>query len=193
MMWVAGALAVTTMLSAQSEFPSWPIRRAPPEYQALISRGDLIVVSMQDAVLRELGDAIAKGGPEGAIGFCHLDATFMAQGLSRYEGIAAGRTSDRLRNPTNGPRPWAAPLVRAHAGERARDVEGFVVDLGDKVGLLRPISHRASCNGCHGPAEAVSPGVKAILADRYPADRALGFKEGEVRGWFWVELSKPKR
>jgi hypothetical protein len=80
--------------------------------------------------------------------------------------------------------------VRAHAGERARDVDGFVVDLGDRIGLLRPISHRPMCNGCHGPADKVSPGVKAVLADRYPVDRALGFAEGEIRGWFWVEVRK---
>ena len=77
-----------------------------------------------------------------------LDATFLAQRLARYDGVAAGRTSDRLRNPTNAPPPWAAALVRAHAGERARDVDGFVVELGDKIGLLRPISHQPMCRGC---------------------------------------------
>lgn len=189
----AAVLALTGSMWAQSDFKSWPVRQAPPEYHPFISRGDLIVVSLQDAVLRELDDAMTKGGAEGAMGFCHLDATFMAQRLARYEGIAAGRTSDRLRNPTNAPRPWAAALVRAHAGERARSVDGFVVDLGDKIGLLRPISHRPSCNGCHGSAETISAGVKTLLADRYPVDRALGFTEGEIRGWFWVEVSKAVR
>jgi Protein of unknown function (DUF3365) len=189
----AAALTMATTLWAQASFKSWPIHQAPPEYRALISRGDLIVVSLQDAVLRELQDALSKSGAEGAIAFCHLDATFTAQRLARHDGIAAGRTSDRLRNPTNAPRPWAADLVRAHAGERARSVDGFVVDLGDKVGLLRPISHRPMCNGCHGPVEGVSAGVKAVLADRYPVDRAIGFTEGEIRGWFWVEVAKSPR
>lgn len=186
----AAVLALTVTVWAQSEFKSWPTRQAPPEYSSQISRGDLIIVSLQDAVLRELQDALSKKGPDGAIALCHLDATFTAQRLARYEGVAAGRTSDRLRNPTNAPRPWAAALVRDHAGKRARDVDGFVVDLGDKIGLLRPISHRAMCNGCHGPAETVSAGVKSVLADRYPVDRALGFTEGEIRGWFWVEVRK---
>jgi len=35
--------------------------------------------------------------------------------------------------------------------------------------------------------------VKAELAERYPADRAVGFTEGELRGWFWLELRKPGR
>ena len=29
--------------------------------------------------------------------------------------------------------------------------------------------------------------------ERYPRDRAVGFTNGEIRGWFWVELSKPER
>jgi hypothetical protein len=56
---------------------------------------------MQDAVLRELNDALARRGPAGAINFCDLDATVPTQRVGREEGIAAGRTSHRLRNPTH--------------------------------------------------------------------------------------------
>ena len=189
----AAAVAMTTSLWAQAEFKSWPIDQAPPEYRAVISRADLIVVSMHDAVLRQLQEALSNAGVDGAIRSCHLDATLLEQRLAKGEAIAAGRTSDWLRNPTNAPRPWAAALVRAHAGEQARSVNGFVVDLGDKLGVLRPIAERSMCAGCHGPADAVSAGVKAVLADRYPVDRALGFKEGEIRGWFWVEMAKQPR
>jgi len=188
---VAGsALALVASAAAQFEVKSWPVRQAPPQYQALVVRGDHVVVSLRDAMLRELQDALTKGGTEGAMAFCHLDATFLAQRLARYDGVAAGRTSDRLRNPTNAPPPWAAALVRAHAGERARDVDGFVVELGDKIGLLRPIAHQPMCRGCHGSPDTVAAGVKAVLADRYPVDRALGFTDGEIRGWFWVEVRK---
>jgi hypothetical protein len=65
-------------------------------------------------------------------------------------------------------------------------VEGFAVDLGDKIGVLRPIVERPICAGCHGPL--LAPGVKTALLDRYLADKAVGFAEGEIRGWFWVEM-----
>jgi hypothetical protein len=175
---------------AQTQFPTWPASEAPAELRPAISRADLVIVGMQDSVLRELNDALSRGGPGTAIASCHLDATVVAQRLARTDGIAAGRTSDRLRNPSNLPRPWAAALVQANAGKQARSVEGFAVDLGDKVGVLRPIAERAMCAGCHGPSEALSPAVRSVLADRYPVDRAVGFKEGEIRGWFWVEMPK---
>jgi hypothetical protein len=183
-------LTVTVALGAQPQFTSWPTSQAPPEFRPAISRADLIIVAMHDSVLRELTDALDRGGPGGAMSFCHLDSAYLAQRVGKTEGIAAGRTSDRLRNPTNAPRPWAAALVQANAGKQARGVEGFAVDLGDKVGVLRPIAERAMCDGCHGPADRFIPAVKTALVDRYPVDRAVGFKDGEIRGWFWVEIPK---
>jgi Protein of unknown function (DUF3365) len=184
---------MTTTVGAQIEFKSWPLSQAPAELRFPISRADLVVVAMQDAMLRELHDALARGGPAGAINFCHLEATAITQRVGREEGIAAGRTSDRLRNPTNAPRPWAAPFVNAYAGRPARSIEGFAVDLGDKVGVLRPMVERPMCGGCHGSEDRVAPGVKLVLRDRYPADRAVGFTDGEIRGWFWVEIPKRLR
>ena len=186
---LAGVILTGTPV-AQTPPPSWPIAEAPDELRAVVPRADLIVVSMHDAVLRELTSALARGGPGSAIGFCHLDATYVSQRIGKDAGIAAGRTSDRLRNPTNAPRSWAAPLVKANAGRQAKSVEGFVVDLGSHVGVLRPIAERPVCAGCHGPADKLNPEVLRVLADRYPVDRAVGFRDGEIRGWFWVEMPK---
>jgi hypothetical protein len=131
-----------------------------------------------------------RGGAEGAVRVCHLEAASVAQQVARKQGIAAGRTSHRLRNPTNAPRSWAAPIVASHAGKPIAGVDGVVVDLGDRIGLLRPIGFRATCAGCHGPREQLAPAVVKELGERYPNDQAVGFKEGDIRGWFWVELPK---
>lgn len=87
-------------LQAQSDLPAgtWRIANAPAELGALISRGDLIVVSMQDALLRELTSALAQGGPAFAIQSCHIDVIGVTQRIGRQAGVAAGRTSNRLRN-----------------------------------------------------------------------------------------------
>ena len=189
---LAAGLALSGRPAAQTSAPSWPIGEAPAELRAVVPRADLIVVSMQDSVLRELTGALSRGGPGSAVSFCHLDATYLSQRIGKESGIAAGRTSDRLRNPTNAPRPWAAPLVKANAGRQANGVDGFVVDLGNRVGVLRPIAQRPVCAACHGPVDKLNPQVLRVLADRYPADRAVGFREGEIRGWFWVEMPKPQ-
>jgi len=33
--------------------------------------------------------------------------------------------------------------------------------------------------------------VRRELERRYPADRAIGFAAGDIRGCYWVELPKP--
>jgi Protein of unknown function (DUF3365) len=172
---------------------SWPIHDAPAEWRQVISRADVLIVAMQDSLLQQLHDKLAQGGPAVAFGACHIDTALLTHRIARGEGIAAGVTSDRVRNPTNRPRGWAAGLVAAHAGRRSRDVEGFAVDLGDRVGLLRPMVQQHTCAGCHGPVEQLSPTVRKLLAERYPNDRAIGFDEGEIRAWFWVEMPKPGR
>jgi hypothetical protein len=60
------------------------------------------------------------------------------------------------------------------------------------VGVLRPIAQRPICANCHGPADSISPAVRHLLTERYPVDRAVGFADGEIRGWFWVEMPKPR-
>lgn len=184
-------VALAHAFGAQAPLPRpVPIAEARAELRGPISRADIMIAALQDALLRELNHALEKGGPASAIDACHIDVTAAAQRLGRTQGIAAGWTSDRLRNPTNIPQAWAAATIKQHAGRRARDVEGFAVDLGEHVGVLRPIEERRMCTGCHGPEAQVGSAVRSVLTERYPADRALGFQTGEIRGWFWVEMPK---
>jgi hypothetical protein len=187
---LAAAALLSTAVTAQIEFKSWPLNQAPAELRPATSRADLVIVEMHGTVLRELSDALARRGPTGGFGFCHLDATAIIQRMNAIGGTVAGRTSDRLRNPANAPRAWAAPLVAAHAGQRAASVEGFAVDLGDRVGVLRPMVEQAMCGNCHGTQKQLAPGVDMVRRQRYPADRAVGFRDGDIRGWYWVEMPK---
>jgi hypothetical protein len=187
-------LVLVSSIAAQvgSARPSWPIKAVPAEWRALVSRADVIIVAMHDSLLRQLhGKLTEGGGPAAALGACHIDTTSLIRRVGRYEGIAAGLTSDRVRNSTNKPRDWAAPLVAEYAGREARDVDGFAVDLGNRIGVLRPLMEQNSCVNCHGPLERISPAVRTLIAERYPADRAMGFAEGQIRGWYWVEMPKP--
>jgi hypothetical protein len=117
-----GALLFATTLQGQSALPpeTWPASHAPAQIRYYVSRADLIILSMHDALRRELTDALDQGGPGFAINSCHVEVTGAIQRIGRHEGVAAGRTSDRLRNPTNIPPKWAASLVSANAGRRAR-------------------------------------------------------------------------
>ena len=183
-------LSAAGRLQTPGDWLTYPIASAPAELRPAVQRADLVIAGLQEAVLSELVRELARGGPSGAIKSCHLDANAAAARTARNADVAVGRTSDRLRNPGNAPRPWAAPIVERYAGRRAAGIDGFAVDLGDRVGVMRPITQRRLCTNCHGPTDELDPRVRSELQARYPDDRAVGFKEGEVRGWFWVEVPK---
>lgn len=190
---MALSLAIAgTHRQAVAEWPTYPIKQAPAAWQPAIQHGDLVILSIQNATSSELTRALTEGGPGDAIKVCHLSAATLIQRIGREEGIAAGRTSARLRTPSNAPKPWAAPIVKKYADAKAVDVDGFAVDLGDRVGLMRPIAHRAVCAACHGTEDKLSPLVREELKDRYVVDRATGFRDGDLRGWIWVEVPKPR-
>lgn len=162
--------------------------QVPPALAPALWRAEAATKALQQRLSRRLLEEMADG--PSAVQVCREEAPAIAADVSTMQGLSVGRTSHRLRNPANAPRPWAAPFVAAAAGRQAADVQAVAVDLGDRVGYLRPIGLAGGCLKCHGPAEGLSPGVKAALAASYPRDRATGFAEGELRGWFWAEVMK---
>jgi hypothetical protein len=104
--------------------------------------------------------------------------------------VKVGRTSARLRNPRNAPPAWAREYVASTDGRKAADVAPLAFDLGDRVGLLRPIEIRARCLACHAARETLDPSTRAWLRSGYPQDRALGYALGDLRGFWWAEAAK---
>ena len=183
-LWIGASRA-----QSRQEWPTYPLGQAPAELQPAIRRGELVILAIQTATSKELASALSGGPPE-AVRVCHLSATALIYRLRRDEGIAAGRTAARVRMPANAPRPWASPIVTRYANAKAASFDGFAVDLGDKVGVMQPVAHRPVCSPCHGVEEKLDPRVREELKDRYPADHATGFKDGDLRGWIWVEVPK---
>jgi hypothetical protein len=46
----------------------------------------------------------------------------------------------------------------------------------------------AACLKCHG--ESISPEINTMIQKQYPNDKAIGFKEGELRGVIVAEIQK---
>lgn len=150
------------------------------------AKADAAREALYGRLMARLTEEMAKGGPVGAVAVCREQAHPIAMEVAKAEGVAIGRTSHRLRNPMNAPPDWATGFV---AAERATPA---LVRAGDgRLGVLTPIRLRANCLACHGDPKAMDPKVVEALAAGYPRDRATGFKEGDLRGWFWVEVPKP--
>jgi hypothetical protein len=184
------ALALSTILAAPATPTAVPITDAPAAWGPAVVKAHEAGRAFQKALQLRLGEAMKLGGPTAAIDACATDAARIAAETSAAWGVKLGRTSDRLRNPANAPPGWTRGALEAAVGRKGADILPAAVDLGAKVGLLLPITAGPGCLGCHGPAASIQPKVKEAIAARYPGDRAVGYSEGDFRGFLWVETAK---
>ena len=127
--------------------------------------------------------AIETDGPSAAINVCRCEAPQVAKRISKQHGVEIGRTSFRLRNAKNTPPAWARALVDAEVGENA-----YASGSDGRLGVLLPIRLQNPCLTCHGDAAAIAEDVRAEIERWYPDDEAMGFKQGDLCGYFWIEV-----
>jgi len=136
---------------------------------------------------KELQGALSAGlsqGPDEAIGVCKTKAPEIAESLST-DGVRMGRTSHKLRNPSNTAPEWVGPILAAYLSDPASRQPREVALRDGRIGYAEPIMIKSVCLTCHG--ERVRAEVAAKIAEHYPKDKATGFKTGDLRGLFWVE------
>jgi hypothetical protein len=185
-----GVLAAAVVLAA-----AWSVRAmagAPGQalYPAETARAEQAMNELQTALLAKLRSAMEAGGPAAAVEVCRTEARTIAEAVALKQGIELGRTSHLVRNTANAPRPWARAIVEGGAGAKAAAEQIRVVDLGERVGVLRPIGTADMCTRCHGAPSDVKRNLGEALTAAYPQDRAVGFAAGDLRGWFWAEVPK---
>jgi hypothetical protein len=179
-----------------------PPARAAPEVFALesvpdalrptVEKAEAAMRRLQSMLLDHLARELNSGGIVAALETCSVEAPVLASQVAQEQGVAVGRTSHRLRNRANAPRPWVERFVTEGAGRKYEELRPQVVDLGDRVGLVRPIPMLGMCVKCHGRREEIVPEARDAIRRLYPNDRAVDFSVGELRGWLWAEVPKPK-
>lgn len=141
----------------------------------------------KDALFNELSTRLlatmSNGGPAKAIEVCSKLAPKLAKDVGEQHQVSIGRTAIRLRNENNRPPTWAEPLLKDLPNKPVvQDLEN------GRTGVLFPILLKVQCLTCHGPDDKIASDIRTELARLYPNDKATGFQEGDLRGWFWVEV-----
>lgn len=167
----------------QAHYTPITVPTRDPATEARVQRALAARDALGKALLGELQGVIQARGPEAAIEVCHDRAGVLAREVAAREGVAIGRTSFRRRTPDNAPPAWAAELVEARAAEAV-----YLRRDDGALAALLPIQLQPVCVTCHGLPEEIPPTVRAALARTYPLDQATGFRVGDLRGWFWVEV-----
>lgn len=185
---LVGFLLVSSLALAAEPPRALPPEEVPARLAPAVARGEAAMDAFRGRLFARLNELIVEGGPANAIRVCRSEAPVLARELGAAHRVELGRTSLRLRNQGNAPRAWMVAHLEATRGQQPGDVKQAVFDLGDRVGILRPITVMQACTRCHGAAEVFEPEVTAELGRLYPADRATGFTRGDLRGFLWAEV-----
>jgi hypothetical protein len=194
---VAGVALIATVLAAG-------LNRAEPQADAqdvarARERADAAAAMLTGRLMNELAEALKQGGPVNAVRVCGEIAQEVTRALGNENELVLKRTSLKTRNPANAPddfeRAWLERAEAALAAQRTAEAV-YEVRAAPRGGLelryLRPIIFPGGlCTQCHGLPEEIEPEVRELLQQRYPADRATGFRPGDLRGAISVRVALP--
>ncbi len=175
-------LVTVLMASACRNEPAEP--RAPTVPDDVAPRAAAVLKPFKEGLKAALLAGMEEG-LEHAMSVCRMQAPVLAAAAGGA-GVRVGRTSHKLRNPANAPEPWMRPWLDAYLDDAAERMPHAVRLDAETAGYVEPIYMVPICLTCHG--EAIADTLQAQIDESYLYDRAVGFRDGQFRGLFWVTL-----
>jgi len=170
---------------------SSPAITAKTKQTEIAEASSRFIQRFQSALKGELMAGMKAGGPVGALDICKMEAPKIAAAHA-HSGWSIKRVSDRNRNPQNLPDSIEADILdRFIEGKATPAAFGRWVRPDSLYQYYAPIVTGKLCLNCHGDAASLASGVPEKLKELYPDDRAVGYKEGDIRGLFVVEVKWP--
>ncbi len=151
-----------------------------------VEEGKKTLMPFKKELMGTLMSKMKKEGPVAALETCHLKAMPITK-KHASKVVAMGRTSHKVRNPKNAPKDWVKPYLSEFKSGTRKEALTIKLENGH-TGYLEPIYLQAKCLVCHG-AKVAKP-IEDALKEKYPSDQARGFKVGDFRGLFWLEVAK---
>lgn len=184
---------------SKSRAPETPTTSAPPatlsaEAQlAAFHRGKAIVAETFSLLSSNLQTAIQQGGVSNALPFCSLAASPLTAGMAGKHGVAIRRITHKPRNPAD--RADTTELAILQQFETALTGTNLPPPLvtnltASTATFFAPIIlNHELCLKCHGePGKDISAVNSAVIRRLYPQDEATGFKLGQLRGAWRIEI-----
>ena len=166
-----------------------------PDSSFYIDSAKLLAQDAQQLLLSTLMTQIAAVGFEGAVPFCHEQALTLTKSVVHDQHIGIKRISLKNRNPANSAEDADKNvLISMEEAAQAGNLKGPVFDArGDEYIVYVPILlGMPVCLGCHGnPDGDIAPATLDAIAQKYPADKAIGYKTGDFRGAWRISFVKP--
>ncbi|GAB4116611.1 MAG: DUF3365 domain-containing protein [Acidobacteriota bacterium] len=190
------AWVVLRLVPANEEAEGELLEVTPAEREFISQTGRGIASALMERLGGELQAALREGGPVHAISICSERALPLTAEITQaHEGVSVKRVTSRYRNPANAPDPMEQLALQAFetAAAEGSPLPGPLVQKlrrndGTVYRYYQPLRAATLCLTCHGAPEQMPETLKAAIRERYPEDRAVGYKEGDFRGAIRVEF-----
>ncbi|MBN8650389.1 MAG: DUF3365 domain-containing protein [Cytophagales bacterium] len=150
-----------------------------------ISRGNVIAKLSFETLSGELQKALQNGGIDSALRYCNLRAYPITDSLSLVHQASIKRVSTKVRNPRNKADELATFMAKGFGIDvsEGKAITPKLVLKDDSVLFFKPIITQPLCLTCHGtPGKEVSFSTDSTIQKLYARDKAVGYKNNEVRG-----------
>lgn len=182
--------SLSAMAMSSSDKVASNVELSPEATEANLNEARSLMKAFGGELKPELQKAMKEGGPVHAVGFCHSKAPQIALDLAEKSGWTVTRVSLKPRGAMANPDAWETQVLNNFEklkaeGQPVQKMEfSEVVHVGDeaKFRYMKPLPTGEVCLKCHG-ANVAEP-IKAAIAKFYPDDKAMGYKQGDIRGAF---------
>ena len=157
-------------------------------------KGQEIVQATFKTLSSKLKAALNEGGVKEAAQYCNLVALPITDSLSTLHKVKIKRTSLQLRNPENKPSKDELEVMERYkiSSENKLEFNPLVRHMDNNVvKYYAPIKTMPLCLTCHGTVgEELTKENYEMLAELYPEDKAIGYKDGDLRGIWSIEMER---
>jgi len=161
-----------------------------------LQRGKAIAAETFGLLSSNLQSAIQQGGLSNALPFCSLAASPLTAGMAEKHGVTLRRVTHKPRNPAGRASDVELTILKSFetalaAGNFTNPPPPLATNLieGQATFFAPIVLNNALCLKCHGePGMDISAENLAIIQQHYPQDEATGFKLGQLRGAWRIDI-----
>ena len=142
-----------------------------------------------------LGQKAKEGGLTNAASFCSTEAGNVAKEAAKTlpKGVSVKRITDKPRNKMN---QASEEQLKVLSEIKQKMLEGTMPEMVVKklsqnhYQVYKPLKIGNKCLNCHGSEASRNKEAYSIISKKYPDDKAIGYKKGELRGAFLVDIKR---
>lgn len=166
---------------------------AKQEKKTPLALGKSFAMQTKSVLGKNLLKAINTQGTAQAVHFCSTKAIPLTDSMALLLNAQIKRVSDNNRNPNNKANEQElAYIAKAKAQlKNKQEITPEITSFENRNIAYYPILTNKMCLQCHGiPGTDINSATSKVLKSIYPNDKAIGYKENELRGIWVVEMDQ---